>query len=195
MLIKNAEAGPGKWKKVFFVIFLCCVVVYLHKKAGKKNKTAKVEPRKSKEPVGHDLVDAEYIPGKQLVKQMALHAWRGYREHAWGMDELNPQSRTGSNFYGTHSLALTVIDSLDTLLIIGLRQEYAEARDHALGISFDKEMEISVFESNIRIVGGFLSAFALTGEGKFVTRAFDLANRYLSVFEGDYALREVDLMA
>lgn len=194
MLIQNTEAGLGKWKKAFFVFVLVFVVFYLHSRASRGEEKATTKQRK-KTSNGNDFADDEYIPGKEFVKQMTLHAWRGYREHAWGKDELNPLSRTGSDFYGEHSLALTVIDSLDTLLIMGLNKEYVEARDYALTVSFDKDMKISVFESNIRIVGGFLSAFALTGEGKFVSRAFDLANRYLTVFESEYALREVDLMA
>lgn len=193
-----ANYGIAKWKKLALLVLMFIAVICLHKKVSNSSKPIQKNQKMGdkEKPLGYEMSDNEYIPGKDFSKQMISHAWRGYRQFSWGSDELNPISRTGSNFYGQESLALTVIDSLDTLLIAGLYQEYTEARDYALKINFDKEMKISLFESNIRIVGGFLSAFALTGEGKFVSRAFDLANRYLSSFEGyNYPLRDVDLMA
>ena len=194
---KVVECPTAKWRKLGIVIFLCTIIVYLHRRVSSQPKYAEKEPSKKKElQNGYEIGDSEFIPGKEFVRRMTSHAWRGYKEFAWGSDELNPLSRSSSNFYGRESLALTIIDSLDTLLITGLHKEYAEARDFALKINFDKEMSISIFESNIRIVGGFLSAFALTGEGKFVSRAFDLANRFISSFKDfDYPLREVELMA
>lgn len=55
-------------------------------------------------------------------------------------------------------------------------------------------MEISMFEANIRIVGGLLSAFALSGDGRFVSKAFDMANRFLANFEFTFPTNSLDLM-
>lgn len=51
-----------------------------------------------------------------------------------------------------------------------------------------------MFEANIRIVGGLLSAFALSGDGRFVSKAYDMANRFLANFEHTFPVNSVDLM-
>lgn len=48
-----------------------------------------------------------------------VHAWQGYRQHAWGMDELCPVSKEGRNSFS--GLGATIIDALDTLYIMGTR--------------------------------------------------------------------------
>ena len=53
-------------------------------------------------------------------------AWKGYRTYAWGEDELLPHSHQSSRWFG---LGLTLIDSLDTLHIMGLEEELGEARE------------------------------------------------------------------
>ena len=45
------------------------------------------------------------------------HAWTGYREHAWGQDNLLPISGRGSSAGFGH--AVTLVDSLDTLWLMG----------------------------------------------------------------------------
>jgi mannosyl-oligosaccharide alpha-1,2-mannosidase len=68
---------------------------------------------------------------------MMLHGWTGYVTHAWGQDELKPVSNTGRNWMG-NGMSATIIDSLDTLYIMGLMEEYQEARDYVdTKLSFD----------------------------------------------------------
>ena len=43
-------------------------------------------------------------------------AWKGYKENAWGKDELLPVSKRSSEWF---KLGLTLVDSLDTMLIMG----------------------------------------------------------------------------
>jgi len=70
---------------------------------------------------------------------MLLHAWNGYTLHAWGYDELKPISNTGRNWLGPAGLAATIVDSLDTLYIAGLFDEYKAARDFvATKLSFNQ---------------------------------------------------------
>lgn len=47
------------------------------------------------------------------------HAWKGYKEFAWGHDELKPLSKSYSEWFG---LGLTLIDALDTMWILGLKE-------------------------------------------------------------------------
>ena len=55
-----------------------------------------------------------------------LHAWKGYQTYAWGHDHLRPISKDGQSSFG---LGLTLIDSLDTMLMMNLQEEFEEAKD------------------------------------------------------------------
>ncbi|XP_072309337.1 endoplasmic reticulum mannosyl-oligosaccharide 1,2-alpha-mannosidase [Eucyclogobius newberryi] len=57
---------------------------------------------------------------QEAVREAFRHAWRGYREHAWGHDELKPVSKSHAEWFG---LGLTLIDALDTMWILGLTEE------------------------------------------------------------------------
>lgn len=61
--------------------------------------------------------------------------------------------------------ALTLIDALDTLVIIGNISEFSKnIRWLEENLTFDKDYNVSVFETNIRILGGLLSAHFLATE-------------------------------
>ncbi|GJN01826.1 hypothetical protein PR202_ga19127 [Eleusine coracana subsp. coracana] len=103
---------------------------------------------------------------REKVKEAMLHAWNSYVKYAWGMDELQPQSKKGINSFG--GLGATLVDSLDTLYIMGLKDEFQKARDWvAESLDFDKDYDASVFETTIRVVGGLLSAYDLSGDKYF----------------------------
>lgn len=130
-----------------------------------------------------ELSGDKFEPGMNMIKNMMRHAWDGYRRYAWGEDELAPLRRGAIGMLGPQSLMVTIVDSLDTLMIMRMDEEYIEARDFVLNhLNFDKYMEVSLFECNIRIMGGLLSAFALSGDGRYVTKAFDLAQRFMVNF-------------
>ncbi|GAA5969210.1 hypothetical protein JCM11641_007510 [Rhodosporidiobolus odoratus] len=68
------------------------------------------------------------------VKRAFQHAWSGYAEHAWGHDELSPTSSLWSNNY--NGWGATLVDALDTLLIMNMSTEYNRAREHVAAIDF-----------------------------------------------------------
>ena len=47
-----------------------------------------------------------------------MFAWNNYKKYAWGKDELRPVSGRGNDWFG---VGLTIVDSLDTLYIMGLK--------------------------------------------------------------------------
>src|SRR5580765_8338652 len=61
------------------------------------------------------------------VREEFLRAWKGYKKYAWGHDELKPVSKTAKDWYG-QSLLITPVDALDTMLLMGLNDEAAEAK-------------------------------------------------------------------
>ena len=132
--------------------------------------------------------DPEVRIKRDHVKSMMKHAWDGYVKYAWGANELQPISRKPhvNSIYGSAPLGATIVDSLDTLFIMGMMDEFNAAKDWV-----DKDMnltmadtELSLFEVNIRLVGGLLSAFALTGDKLFRERALQVGERLLPAFDG-----------
>lgn len=116
------------------------------------------------------------------VKAEFLHAWNGYKKYAWGHDDLKPLSKTPHDWYG-QSLLMTPVDALDTMIIMDLKDEAASTRQYILAnLSFDKDIEVQNFEITIRLLGGLLTNYQLTGDKRFLNLAEDLGNRLLPVF-------------
>lgn len=118
------------------------------------------------------------------VKTEFLHAWNGYKKYAWGHDDFDPVSRKPRDWYPPEVIYMTPVDSLDTMLIMGLKEQAAEAQAIILEkLSFDKDISVQLFEVNIRILGGLLSAYEMTGEKQFLALAEDLGRRLLPAFK------------
>ncbi|MDP2957301.1 MAG: glycoside hydrolase family 47 protein [Longimicrobiales bacterium] len=116
------------------------------------------------------------------VREAFLHAWSAYEEHAWGHDALRPLSRGWRDWYDT-TLVMTPLDAYDTMLLMGLDEEAARAKDLIFErLSFDHDMTVQVFEVNIRILGALLSAYQMEGDPRWLELATDLADRLLPAF-------------
>lgn len=134
------------------------------------------------------LTEAEAAELAARVKAETLHAWRGYRRYAWGHDALRPLSKAPQDWY-PHSLLMTPVDALDTLMLMGLDEEAAEARELiATELSFDHDMYVQNFEVTIRLLGGLLSGYQKTGDERLLELADDLGSRLLPVFESPTGL-------
>ncbi|TYI93304.1 hypothetical protein E1A91_D02G128100v1 [Gossypium mustelinum] len=119
---------------------------------------------------------------REKVKEAMVHAWSSYERYAWGNDELQPQSKDGVNSFG--GLGATPIDSLDTLYIMGLDEQFQRAREWvANSLDFNKDYDASVFETTIRVVGGLLSAYDLSRDNVFLEKARDIADRLLPAWD------------
>lgn len=103
------------------------------------------------------------IDRQQQVSQAFLHAWKGYKKHAWLHDEVMPL--TGGNKDSFVGWAATLVDGLDTLLIMGLQEEFDDALVALKSIDFSKPNaeRIPVFETTIRYLGGLLGAYDVSG--------------------------------
>lgn len=91
------------------------------------------------------------------VREATQWAWRGYDSCASGEDELRPLVCGGKHWL---NLTLTAVDSLDTLLIMGLEDEYMSAI-HVMERNFSLHSPgyCNVFETTIRVLGGLLSTY------------------------------------
>ena len=138
--------------------------------------------------------------GKQLSRQQLsfparpdprsefLHAWRGYKKYAWGHDDLKPLSKSYHDWYA-QPLLMTPVDALDTMILMGLQDEAAKTRKYITqNLSFDKDIYVQNFEITIRLLGGLLSSYQLTGDKRLLSLAEDLGNRLLPVFDSPTGL-------
>ncbi|KAL3319397.1 ER degradation-enhancing alpha-mannosidase-like protein 3 [Cichlidogyrus casuarinus] len=127
-------------------------------------------------------------------------------KHAYPADELMPLSCSG-RYRGSHAprgdiddvlgnYSLTLIDSLDSLFLLGEYEKFEVAIKKTKEVSFDQSIFVSIFEANIRVLGGLLGGHisALAYKNKFpnkllwytdqlVSKAVDLADRLLPAFE------------
>jgi hypothetical protein len=124
---------------------------------------------------------AAQVERQEAVKKAMKHAWDAYVQHAWGKDELKPVSKSHQNWL---DIGLTIVDSLDTLWIMGLKDEFQKARDWVANeLSFEKNRDVSTFETSIRVFGGLLSAYDLSRDKMFLQKAKDIGDRLLKAFD------------
>jgi mannosidase alpha-like ER degradation enhancer 2 len=120
----------------------------------------------------------------EQVRKELLHAWNGYKQYAWGHDDLLPVSKKWRDWYGAETLLMTAVDTVSTLAIMDLDEEVASTTDYiAKQLSFDKDINVSNFEITIRILGGLLSAYQTTGDARLLAKADDLGTRLLPAFK------------
>lgn len=146
---------------------------------------------------------------REMARDMFYFGYDNYMKYAFPKDELNPIDCEGrgpdvlnpsniniNDVLGNYSL--TLIDALDTLLVLGNVTEFQRAVRLVIDtVSFDKDSTVQVFEANIRILGSLISAHILLtdprhpfGEVSFedydnelLHLAHDLAVRLLPAFE------------
>src|ERR1044072_9018520 len=122
------------------------------------------------------------------VRAECLHAWNNYERYAWGHDALKPLSKTPHDWYG-QSLLMTPVDALDTLVLMNLDAEANKARELiATQLSFDRDIYVKNFEITIRLLGGLLSGYQLTGDKRLLGLAEDLGNRLMPAFNSPTGL-------
>ncbi|NXD94927.1 MA1C1 mannosidase, partial [Chaetorhynchus papuensis] len=128
--------------------------------------------------------DPETRARRMKIKEMMKFAWDNYKQYALGKNELRPLTKNGhiGNMFGGLRGA-TVIDALDTLYIMELEEEFQEAKEW-VEKSFDLNVngEASLFEVNIRYIGGLLATYYLTGEEVFKSKALELGEKLLPAF-------------
>ncbi|KAH8903258.1 seven-hairpin glycosidase [Coniochaeta sp. PMI_546] len=123
------------------------------------------------------------------VKAEAERAWGGYKKYAWTHDEVQPVSKKPRDpFCGW---AATLVDALDTLWIMDMRDEFDDAVKAVADIDFTTtpyRNDIPVFETIIRYLGGLLAAYDVSGGHKgpykiLLDKALELAEILMGVFD------------
>jgi mannosidase alpha-like ER degradation enhancer 2 len=135
---------------------------------------------------------AQRIQLRERVRKIFAHGWESYSTHAFPMDELAPLSCAGQDNLG--GIYATAIDSLDSLVLLG---NVSEFRRVVVWLSenarWDRNTSVSVFETNIRAVGGLISAHILAADHRralvpgynnsLLELAVQLADRLMPAFD------------
>jgi len=117
-----------------------------------------------------------------------------------GCDEYHPITKKGMNLTNSGGIGYAIIDAIDTMQIMGLQTEYNRAREWIENdLTFARDGNFNTFEvpttsstlllahtafqTTIRVLGGLLSAYHLSSDPLFLSKATDLADRMLPAFD------------
>jgi mannosyl-oligosaccharide alpha-1,2-mannosidase len=114
---------------------------------------------------------------KKRVKEAMEHTFRGYRNRAWGSDDVKPDSggpRNSRNKWGAF-----IVDSSTTLALMGMWEELAEELDFIVTkIEFRSPVGlVDPFETTIRYLGGLVSLVELGDSGVIPAKVFTSTRR------------------
>jgi mannosyl-oligosaccharide alpha-1,2-mannosidase len=119
------------------------------------------------------------------VKESFMHSWEGYKTHAWLRDEVVPIAGGYRDTFG--GWAATLVDALDTLWIMGMKEDFEIAVNSIEEIDFTttEAEKINVFETTIRYLGGFLAAYDISGEKYpvLLSKAIEVGDLLMSCFD------------
>src|ERR1043166_309010 len=129
------------------------------------------------------------------VRQELLHCWHAYVRYAWGHDEVRPLSREFRDWY-KQPVLMTPVDALDALLLMGFEAQADSARALIVErLSFERDDRVQVFEVTIRLLGGLLSGYQMSGDERLLALADSLGRRLLPAFDSATGMpsRDVNL--
>nr|XP_017008629.2 mannosyl-oligosaccharide alpha-1,2-mannosidase IA [Drosophila takahashii] len=133
------------------------------------------------------IEDINPVEMRQKIKEMMLHAWRNYARSVWGANEYRPISGRVhvAGDFGAYKLGATIIESLDTLHLMGLNKELKRSRNWIeKSFSLDRVDEaLPVFELTSRLLCPMLTLYSLTGDPLYKDKAIHIANKILPAFE------------
>ena len=163
-----------------------CVVVALLPFCVAQTKSAGAQPNTPTTPAQLAVSAGAQTPSDaemaDRVRQEFLHAWQGYKQYARGHDALKPLSKSYHDWYGV-PLLMSPVDGLDTMILMGMTDEAAATREYIdKNLSFDRDIYVKNFEITIRLLGGLLSSYQLTGDKRLLALADDLGARLLPAF-------------
>ena len=128
---------------------------------------------------------ADRLKKLSVIKEAFNHSWTGYKNYALPHDEL--KSVSGGFADPFNGWGATLVDSLDTLWIMGLTEEFELAVEAVKKIDFhtSPRKDIPLFETTIRYLGGLLSAYDLSS-GEYpalLEKALELADVLMGAFD------------
>jgi hypothetical protein len=187
--------------------FLHLMQTYIHHMPEPDSYTSAIDPHIAAFP---PMPPSQISFNKELLREMFIHAYDSYMFNAFPSSELHPLTCTPGTFHLVRIPALTLIDTLDTLILMKnytefarsveriryldskMRREYKQQkrkdRDGEKGGLFGINQNVSVFETTIRVLGGLLSghqlALAFMGEAVAKEYVWDKEGEVLWGYDG-----------
>ncbi|KAF8637595.1 hypothetical protein AX17_002664 [Amanita inopinata Kibby_2008] len=158
------------------------VALYFLYRNALTSRPSLLPPKPYKEP--EDVPSDVWEERASEVKHAFLHAYHGYETYAAPSDELLPVSNSQENKF--NGWGVTAFDSLDTMLLMGLDEEFNRTLNTIVkkaNFTHSETTPVPYFETIIRYLGGLLSAYALSGEQLLIERADELASKLEPVFQ------------
>jgi len=118
-------------------------------------------------------------PRRDHVKTAMKHAWNTYAQYGWGYDSMHSVSKSGYNWL---YMNLTIVDAIDTLIVMEMTEEFEAARAVIEQSDFKPDNFDSLFDVTMRVIGGLLSAHSLSGDSMFLSKAEELERRLLPAY-------------
>ena len=122
---------------------------------------------------------------RAAVKASFVHSWEGYKKYAWLKDEVTPVEAGYINSFS--GWAATLVDALDTLWMMGLKEEFEGAVNVLDQIDFTatEADTVNIFETTIRYLGGFLGAYDISHQQypKLLEKATEVGNLLYGAFD------------
>lgn len=131
---------------------------------------------------------------RTAVRELTRSNWHNYRKYAWKKDALLPLTGGGKDQFS--GWAATLVDSLDTLWIMGLKEEFDEAVEAVAEIDFGKSTTsvVNIFETTIRYLGGLIAAYDLSKREVLLQKAIELGDLIYAGFNTPNRM-PVDMMS
>lgn len=149
---------------------------YLHRTQRQDFEASNPDLKTSSQEAMPPLPQSRILSNRKLIKEMFQHAYDSYMYNAYPASEIKPMTCKPAVFNLVRIPALTLIDSLDTLIVLGNYTEFARSVERLRELNdflakenghlgnggiFALNQNVSVFETTIRILGGLLSAHQL----------------------------------
>ena len=134
-----------------------------------------------------NVSESEAMSWALETREAMRHIWSGYKEAGFGSDEVKPVTGEPSNNWG--GLSMSVVDSLSTLWLMDMKEEFNDGVDwlaNNLNVGNGTARGLrSTFEITIRVLGGLVSAFDLSERPELLIKSRQVGDLRLGAFSSD----------
>jgi hypothetical protein len=153
---KLTKTKPSSFPSFIWLIvpIVIAISVYLYTPSRSTTSSASFNPRVSSinetgfDPQSPLLVD---LPRRNAIHAAFKRSYNAYERDAFGMDNYHPIGMHGHNHSPVGPIGYFVADVLDSLILMGLDDEFKRAREWVKELSFDLDDKFHTFEVSVNV--------------------------------------------